>query len=48
MKEYTITAFALTEPLNVEPNSATQDALLKAMEGKVIAKSTLAVKYQRP
>ena len=48
MKEYTITAFALTEKLNLDPLQATENALLKAMEGKVIAKSVLVAKYQRP
>ena len=48
MKEYTITAFALTEKLNLDPLQATETALLKAMEGKVIAKSVLVAKYQRP
>lgn len=48
MKEYTITAFALSEVLALEQNDATQAALLKAVEGKVLAKSILSVKYQRP
>lgn len=48
MKEYTITAFALAEKLNLDPLQATEASLLKAMEGKVIAKSVLVAKYQRP
>lgn len=48
MKEYTITAFALSDYLVLEPGDATEAALLKAAEGKVLSKSTLVVKYQRP
>jgi phosphatidylethanolamine-binding protein (PEBP) family uncharacterized protein len=48
VKEYTITAFALSEILALEPNDATETALLKAVEGKVLAKSSLTIKYQRP
>lgn len=48
VKEYTISAFALSEELNLEPNSATEAALLKAIEGRVLAKSSLVVRYQRP
>ena len=48
MKEYTITAFALSEKLNLDPAQATESALLKAVEGKTIAKSVLVTKYQRP
>lgn len=48
MKEYTFTAFALAERLNLDPYQATEAALLKAVEGKVIAKSTLTARYQRP
>ena len=48
LKEYTITAFALSEKLVLEPSQATLLELLKAVEGKVIAKSTLIAKYQRP
>lgn len=48
IKEYTITAFALSENLSLEARDATQAALLKAIEGKVLAKSTLVAKYQRP
>jgi len=48
MKEYTITAFALSEKLNLDPAQATESALLKAVEGKAIVKSVLVAKYQRP
>ena len=48
LKEYTITAFALSEKLNLDPAQATQSAILKAVEGKTIAKSMLVAKYQRP
>ena len=48
MKEYTITAFALSEKLNLDPAQATESALLKAVEGKTIAKSVMVAKYQRP
>lgn len=48
LKEYTITAFALSEKLNLDPAQATQSAILKAVEGKTIAKSVLVAKYQRP
>ncbi len=48
VKEYTITAFALSEILALEPSEATEAALLKAVEGKVLAKSSLTTKYQRP
>jgi phosphatidylethanolamine-binding protein (PEBP) family uncharacterized protein len=47
VKEYTITAFALSENLTLEAIDATQTALLNAIEGKVLAKSTLVAKYQR-
>lgn len=47
VKEYTITAFALSEDLILDPNEATEAALLKSVEGKVLAKSTLVAKYQR-
>lgn len=48
LKEYTITAFALSDYLSLEPIAATEISILKAIEGKVIAKSTLVAKYQRP
>ena len=48
VKEYTITAYALNEKLQLDPKMATENNLLKAMEGKVIAKSLLVTKYQRP
>ena len=48
LKEYTITAFALSEKLNLDPAQATESAILKAVEGKTIAKSVLVAKYQRP
>ena len=48
LKEYTITAFALTERLDLPPSQVTESVLLKSIEGKVIAKSTLIGKYQRP
>ena len=48
LKEYTITAFALSEKLNLNPSQATESAILKAVEGKTIAKSLLVAKYQRP
>jgi phosphatidylethanolamine-binding protein (PEBP) family uncharacterized protein len=48
MKEYTISAFALSEKLNLEPTSVTEAILLKAIEGKIVAKSTLITRYQRP
>lgn len=48
MKEYFITAFALSTTLDIEPKFATQAVLIKAMEGKVISKSILVTKYQRP
>jgi phosphatidylethanolamine-binding protein (PEBP) family uncharacterized protein len=48
LKEYTITAYALSEKLNLDPSVATEANLLKSIEGKVIAKSVLVAKYQRP
>ncbi len=48
MKEYTITAFALSESLTLDATNANQSALFKAIEGKVIAKSVLVAQYQRP
>jgi len=48
LKDYTITAFALTEKLKLDPSQATEAVLLKAIEGKMIAKSVLVAKYQRP
>jgi phosphatidylethanolamine-binding protein (PEBP) family uncharacterized protein len=47
LKEYTITAFALSEKLNLDPMQATESVILKAVEGKTIAKSVLVAKYQR-
>lgn len=48
VKEYTITAFALSQKLELIPSQATGAMLLKAVEGKVIAKSVLTGKYKRP
>ena len=48
LKDYTITAFALTEKLKLDPSQATEAVLLMAIEGKMIAKSALVAKYQRP
>jgi phosphatidylethanolamine-binding protein (PEBP) family uncharacterized protein len=48
LKEYTITAFALTEKLELAPAQVTESVLLKSIEGKVISKATLTGKYQRP
>ena len=47
LKIYTITAYALSEKLSLEPNSATGDAILKAIEGKIVAKAVLNTKYER-
>lgn len=47
MKEYTITAFALSGKIELEPRLVTEATLLKAIEGQIIAKSTLVAKYQR-
>ena len=46
-KTYTITAFALSEKLDLDPNSATGDVLLKAIEGKIVGKAVLNAKYER-
>jgi phosphatidylethanolamine-binding protein (PEBP) family uncharacterized protein len=46
-KTYTITAFALSEKLDLDPNSATGDVLLKAIESKIVAKAVLNAKYER-
>ena len=48
LKEYTFTAYALSSLLNIDPNSATQSVLLRAMEGKVLSRAVLVAKYQRP
>lgn len=48
LKEYTITAWALSEKLSVSASSATESALLAAMEGKILATSKMVVKYGRP
>jgi phosphatidylethanolamine-binding protein (PEBP) family uncharacterized protein len=48
LKEYTITAYALSEKLNLDPSIASEVNLLKSIEGKVIAKSVLVARYQRP
>ena len=48
LKEYTFTAYALSSLLKIDPNSATQSVLLRAMEGKVLSKAVLVAKYQRP
>ena len=48
IKEYTIWAFALSELLTLDPTLATENALLKLFEGKVLAKTSMTVKYQRP
>jgi phosphatidylethanolamine-binding protein (PEBP) family uncharacterized protein len=47
LKIYTITAYALSEKLTLDPNSATGDAILKAIEGKIVAKAVLNTKYER-
>ncbi|MFM1797433.1 MAG: hypothetical protein RL733_1214, partial [Actinomycetota bacterium] len=47
LKEYTITAYALSDLLDLDASAANQSNLYKAMEGKVIAKSVLIGKYQR-
>ena len=47
LKVYTITAYALSEILDLAPTKATQANLLSAMEGKIIARSVIQVKYQR-
>lgn len=47
-KEYTITAWALSERLGLAPSAATEASLLTAIEGKVLASAKMVVKYQRP
>jgi len=46
-KIYTITVYALSSELSLSAEEATQDALIKAMAGKVLASGELAVTYSR-
>lgn len=47
LKTYHITVFALSEELSLLPERATRADLLKAVEGKVLAESTLDFDYER-
>lgn len=48
VKEYTITAFALSSHVDLPQNMATEKALLEAISQKILAKSAITAKYQRP
>ena len=47
VKTYHITVFALSEELSLSADKATRAELLKAVEGKVLAESTLDFDYER-
>jgi phosphatidylethanolamine-binding protein (PEBP) family uncharacterized protein len=47
-KTYTITVYALSSDLTLQPQLATEDALIKAIAGKVLASGELSVTYSRP
>jgi phosphatidylethanolamine-binding protein (PEBP) family uncharacterized protein len=46
-KTYTITVYALSSELSIAAQDATEDALIKAMAGKVLASGELSVTYSR-
>jgi phosphatidylethanolamine-binding protein (PEBP) family uncharacterized protein len=46
-KTYTITVYALSSELTLAAQDATEDALIKAMAGKVLASGELSVTYSR-
>jgi phosphatidylethanolamine-binding protein (PEBP) family uncharacterized protein len=47
VKSYTVNLYALSENLSLKNTEATQKNLLVAMNGKVIATSSLTVFYER-
>ena len=46
-KVYTFTLYALSDSLRLSPNSATASSILKAMQGKIVAKGKLDATYAR-
>jgi len=46
-KTYHITVFALSKELTLPPQEATRAGLLKAIEGSVLAETTLDFDYER-
>ena len=48
IKNYTITAYALSTRLSIAANDATRDSLIQAMKNSTLATSVLNVHYTRP
>lgn len=48
LKNYTITAYALSSRLTISANSATRDSLIQAMKNSTLATSVLNVHYAHP
>ena len=44
---YVFRLFALREPLDIDPNTARRDDVLRAMEGKIIARAELTGTFRR-
>jgi phosphatidylethanolamine-binding protein (PEBP) family uncharacterized protein len=47
VKDYTITAYALSSRLNIAANNATRDSLIQAMKPSTLATSVLNIHYTR-
>lgn len=49
-KKYTLTVYALSAPLELAeaPSAVNRAALLRAMEGRILAQASLDVTYTRP
>lgn len=48
LKDYTITAYALSSRLTIPANSATRDSLIQAMKNSTLATSVVNIHYARP
>ena len=48
LKDYTITAYALSNRLSIAASSATRDSLIQAMKNSTLATSVLNIHYARP
>ena len=48
LKDYTITAYALSNRLSIAASSATRDSLIQAMKNSTLATSILNIHYARP
>ena len=48
LKDYTITAYALSSRVGIEASSATRDSLIQAMKNSTLATSVLNIHYARP